>query len=72
MRAIAIFLLFIGVILVLQGYYQETTKCPIPEVQVKYIPMNQYDEVTMTKGDPLAKQFGSMFEDIDPWNKTVR
>ena len=71
MKAIAVFLLFVGVILILQGYYSESAKCPIPEVEIKYVPMSQYDEVTMSKSEPLKKQFGSMFEDIDPWKKKV-
>jgi hypothetical protein len=69
MRAIAVFVLFIGVVLIMQGYYREVNKCPVPKVEVKYIPMSQYDEVTGNAGEPLKKQFGSMFEDIDPWKK---
>ena len=67
MKAIAIFLLFIGMFLVVQGYYTKKTTCPPPEVQVKYIPRSLYDE--QLSDDPstmVSTQFKSMFEDIDP------
>ena len=43
MKAIAVFLLFIGMFLVVQGYYQQTAACPAPKVEVKYIPKSLYD-----------------------------
>jgi hypothetical protein len=67
MKAIAVFMLFIGMFLVVQGYYAKKTVCPAPEVQVKYIPRSLYDE--QLSDDPssmVSKQFKGMFEDIDP------
>jgi len=67
MKAIAIFLLFIGMFLVVQGYYSQSTACPPQKVQVKYIPRSLYDE--QLSDDPasmVSTQFKSMFEDIDP------
>ena len=67
MKAIAVFLLFIGMFLVVQGYYTKKTVCPVPEVQVKYIPRSLYDE--QLSDDPssmVSTQFKGMFEDIDP------
>ena len=68
MKAIAVFLLFVGMFLVVQGYYSTTTKCPPPEIQVKYIPMSLYEE--QLSNDPkraVSQQFKGMFEDINPW-----
>lgn len=68
MKAVAVFLLFIGMFLVVQGYYAKTTECPAPTVQVKYIPMSLYEE--QLSADPeksLSKQFKGMFEDVNPW-----
>ena len=75
MKAIAIFLLFVGMFLVVQGYYSQKTHCPVPEIQVKYIPQSQYDE--QLPSDPskqdkeaLKKHFKSMFESTNPWFNT--
>ena len=67
MKAIAVFLLFIGMFLVVQGYYQKTYTCPPQQVQVKYIPRSLYDE--QLSDDPstlVSNQFKSLFEDVDP------
>jgi hypothetical protein len=67
MKAIAVFLLFIGMFLVVQGYYQKTNTCPPPQVQVKYIPRSLYDE--QLSDDPstlVSNQFKSLFEDTNP------
>jgi len=67
MKAIAILLLFIGMFLVVQGYYQKTTTCPPPQVQVKYIPRSLYDEQLSDEPSTLvSNQFRSLFEGVDP------
>ena len=68
MKAIAVFILFIGMFLVVQGYYKQTTACNLPKIQVKYIPYSQYEEL-LSGNDRIQQQFKSLFEDIiDPWN----
>lgn len=72
MKAIAIFLLFIGMFLVVQGYYARTTTCPAPKIEVKYIPMSLYEE--QLSNDPersISRQFKGMFEDANPWPVTT-
>ena len=67
MKAIAVFLLFIGMFLVVQGYYSKVTACPAPEVQVKYITRSLYDELLSNESQSMvSKQFKGMFQDIDP------
>jgi hypothetical protein len=67
MKAIAVFVLFIGMFLVLQGYYQQSTACPAPKVEVKYIPYSLYEEQLSDK-EKLTTHFKSLFEDAtDPW-----
>jgi len=68
MKAIAVFLLFAGSILILQGYYSQTSKCPIPQVQVKFVPRSVYEE-QLSGDQKLDVQFKSLFEDIDPLSK---
>lgn len=67
MKAIAVFLLFVGMFLVVQGYYSQKTACPPPKVEVKYIPQTLYEEQLSKDGPTIAKQFKGMFEDIQPW-----
>lgn len=69
MKAISVFLLFVGMFLVVQGYYANATKCPEPKVEVKYIPRTLYEE--QLQEPTVAKQFKGMFEDIQPW-PTIR
>lgn len=67
MKAIAVILLFIGMFLVVQGYYKKTNTCPPPQVQVKYIPRSLYDEQLSDEPSTLvSNQFRSLFEDLDP------
>jgi hypothetical protein len=73
MKAIAVFLLFIGMFLVVQGYYSQATVCPAPQVKVQYIPRSLYEE--QLSGDPdslVSKQFKGMFEDINVWVDTKK
>lgn len=66
MKAIAVFLLFVGMFLVVQGYYQQASKCPTPKVEVKYIPRSMYEE-QMSDEQKLQVHFKSLFEDVTPW-----
>ncbi len=68
MKAIAVCLLFIGMFLVVQGYYSQKSVCPPQEVQVKYIPRSLYDEqLSDNPESQVSTQFKGMFEDINPW-----
>jgi len=71
MKAIAVFFLFLGMFMIVQGYYSQpnTNNCPAPKVEVKYIPRSLYDE--QLSEPTVAKHFKSMFDDIQPW-PTVR
>jgi hypothetical protein len=70
MKAVAVFLLFVGMFLIIQGYYSQKERCPPPQVQVKYIPRSQYEE-QLSPSQKVSQQFKSMFEDVNPW-PTVR
>jgi len=69
MKAIAIFILFIGMFLVIQGYYSQVANIKnTPTIVYKYIPRSIYDE--QLSSDPslmVSQQFKSMFENINPW-----
>ena len=67
MKAIAVLLLFMGMFMVVQGYYAQKQACPAPPpVQIKYIPRSAYDEMLAPDGSQIEKQFKGMFEDVDP------
>jgi hypothetical protein len=64
MKAIAIFLLFIGTILIVQGYYSKKTNITEKEkVIVKYIPRSTYEE-QMNPRESLETYYKGMFENI--------
>ena len=63
MKAIAIFLLFIGSIMIIQGYYNNKSVCKKDKVVVKYVPRSVYDE-QLKPEESLQTFYKSMFEDI--------
>lgn len=66
MRPLAVLFLFIGMFMIVQGYYSEKTKtCPVSKTEVKYIPRSLYEE-QMTPAESLDAHFKSMFRDVTP------
>ena len=63
MKAIAIFLLFIGCLLIIQGYYNNKELCPKEKVVIKYVPRNIYED-QLSPSESLQTFYKSMFEDI--------
>ncbi len=63
MKAIAIFLLFLGSIMIIQGYYNNKSVCKKDKVIVKYIPRSVYEE-QLKPEESLQTFYKSMFEDI--------
>ena len=63
MKAIAIFLLFIGSIMIIQGYYNNKSVCKKDKVIVKYIPRSIYEE-QLKPAESLQTVYKGMFEDI--------
>lgn len=61
MKSIAIFLLFIGTMLIIQGYYSNLAACPNPKTVVKYIPRSTYEDQLNGK-DNLDTYYKSIFE----------
>jgi len=63
MKAIAIFFLFLGILLIIQGYYSNKSVCEKNKVVVKYVPRSFYEE-QMNPEESLQTFYKSMFEDI--------
>ena len=63
MKAIAIFLLFIGSIMIIQGYYTNKSVCKKDKVIVKYIPRSVYEE-QLKPEESLQTFYRGMFEDV--------
>lgn len=63
MKAIAIFLLFIGCILIIQGYYSNKSVCPKDKILVKYVPRTLYDD-QLSAPESLRTFYRGMFEDV--------
>jgi len=66
MKSIAIFLLFIGIILIIQGYYkQKFNNCTKAKTIIKYIPRTLYEE-QLSDSDKLNEYYSSIFEQTQP------
>jgi hypothetical protein len=66
MKSIAIFILFIGIILIIKSYYENKySKIEQPKTVIKYIPISQYEE-TLTDSEHLAEFYKGMFELSQP------
>lgn len=63
MKAIAIFLLFVGSLLIIQGYYNQKKICKNDKVVVKYVPRSIYED-QLKPAESLQTFYKSMFEDI--------
>jgi hypothetical protein len=63
MKPIAIFLLFIGSIMIIQGYYNNKSVCKKDKVVIKYIPRSVYEE-QLKPEESLQTFYKGMFEDI--------
>ena len=74
MKSIAVFILFLGMFLILQGYYEQKLQAKESasntNTEVKFIPRTLYEE-QLSDDKKLAQQFKSMFDDISTW-PTVR
>lgn len=63
MKSIAIFMLFVGVVLIIQGYYSNIAMCPKPKTIIKYIPRSFYEE-QLTGKENLDTFYKGMFENV--------
>lgn len=61
MKSIAIFLLFIGTVLIIQGYYSNLAACPKPKTIIKYVPRSFYEE-QLPDTESLDKYYDNLFE----------
>ena len=66
MKSIAIFILFIGIVIIIKSYYElKYSKLNEPKTIIKYIPISQYEE-TLTAPEELSQFYKGMFELTQP------
>ena len=66
MKALAILLLFFGMVLVIKGYYSNKyKKLEEPKVIIKYIPRSEYEE-QMSPQEKLDDFYKGLFEKTQP------
>lgn len=66
MKSIALFMLFVGSLLIIKSYYESKyIKQAQPKTLIKYLPISQYEEV-MTDEQSLSDFYKGMFEQIQP------
>ena len=66
MKAVAVFLLFLGMFFIVQGYYSNKTsnRCKKSTTQIKYVPRSVYaEQIAAGTNDAVTRQFKGMFED---------
>jgi len=67
MKSIALFLLFVGIILIIKSYYENKyiTKQNELKTIIKYLPISEYEQ-TLTDNETLTQFYKSMFELSQP------
>jgi hypothetical protein len=66
MKSIALFMLFIGSLLIIKNYYENKyVKQTEPKTIIKYLPISQYEQV-MTDEQSLSDFYKGMFEQTQP------
>jgi|688.fasta_scaffold489925_2 hypothetical protein len=67
MKSIALFILFVGIILIINSYYENKyiTKQNETKTIIKYVPLSQYEE-TLTDEESLTQFYKGMFELTQP------
>lgn len=65
MKSIAIFLLFVGTVLIIQGYYSNLSACPKPKTIIKYVPRTEYEDQLSEKQN-LDTYYKNIFEQTQP------
>ena len=66
MKSIAIFILFLGLILIIKGYYSKKyKKITEPKIIIKYIPRSEYED-QLSDSEKLSEFYKNMFELTQP------
>lgn len=68
MKSIALFILFVGTVLIIKGYYENKYKKIANEnnkTVIKYLPISEYEQ-TLTPGEELDQFYKGMFEYTQP------
>ncbi len=67
MKSIALFILFVGIILIIKSYYENKYVVKANELKtiIKYVPISQYEE-SLTDKETLSEFYKGMFELTQP------
>lgn len=68
MKSIALFILFVGTVLIIKGYYENKYKKIANEnnkTVIKYLPISEYEQ-TLTPSEELNQFYKGMFEYTQP------
>lgn len=68
MKSIALFILFVGAILIIKGYYENKYRKIATENNktfIKYLPISEYEQ-TLSPQEELEKFYKGMFESTQP------
>ena len=68
MKSIALFILFVGSILIIKGYYENKYRKMANDSNktvIKFLPISEYEQ-TLTPQEELEKFYKGMFENTQP------
>jgi len=70
MQALVVLLLFVGVVMVMHGVYEERVAVLEKQTRIEYrfVPRTYYDEQLAAHPD-LDSKFGTMFSKESPWSE---
>ena len=68
MKSIALFILFVGTVLIVKGYYENKYRKMANDSNktvIKFLPISEYEQ-TLTPQEELEKFYKGMFENTQP------
>lgn len=67
MQSLSLLILVIGIIFIVVGYNERISKCPLPQIEYRYIPRNFYEEQNAQVN--LKNLYSNMFDKSSTWSK---
>ena len=67
MKSLSILTLFIGIILIISGYFKKIYTCPPTKIEYRYIPRNFYEEQNSEVN--LKGLYSDIFDKSSIWTK---
>lgn len=67
MKTILLLLMILGMILIVQSYSSQFQRCPLPQIEYRYIPRSFYDE--QMNSVSVKSLYSDMFNEAETWSQ---